>query len=142
MNNVNLIGRLVRDPEINYTASGLKFSMITLAVSSKTQKEHTDFVPIKLWGQEAQALGTYSKKGDLIAIEGSFVSATYNDQNGKQKTQYYVQCNRLQFLAKKQTNTTSNTTSNTTLKNQDIKQVNETQKSTNDDDDFDWNFEI
>ncbi len=74
MNKVVLIGRLTADPELKFTpGSGTAVSRIILAVQRKYKKEgqeEADFVPIVIWGKQAEAIATHQKKGRLIAVSG------------------------------------------------------------------------
>ena len=85
MNIVNITGRLAREPEVKKTQNGKSFMQNTVAV--KRDKENTDWIPVCFWGQSADFLGQYAKKGDLIEVTGRLQTRSY-EQNGQK---IYVQ---------------------------------------------------
>ena len=110
MNNVSLIGRLTRDPELKYIpGSGTAVCNFTLAVDrglSKSKKEElenkgkptADFIRIVSWGKQAENCANYLAKGRKVAVSGSIRTSTSKDDSGK--TNYYTDVNayRVEFL--------------------------------------------
>ena len=89
---VILLGRLAKDPIVNHTQGGQKVARISLAVGrewkDKTtgeKKSETDFHPVVAWGNAADTLERYCKKGKLLLIEGRLHSYNYDDKNGVRK---------------------------------------------------------
>lgn len=75
LNQVNLIGRVTRDPEVKALPSGIQvcsFSLATNRVWSKDgeKKEETDFHNVVAFGKTAETIGRYVKKGQLLFIQG------------------------------------------------------------------------
>lgn len=69
MNNVVLIGRLARDPEIRYTESELAITRFSLAVNRNYPKQRegektADFISIIAFGKTAENIDKFMKKGD------------------------------------------------------------------------------
>lgn len=91
MNKVVLIGRLTADPELRFTpGNGTAVSRITLAIQRKYKKEgqeEADFIPIVIWGKQAEAIATHQKKGRLIAVSGRIQTRNYEAKDG---TKIYV----------------------------------------------------
>lgn len=122
MNKVVLIGRLTKDPELKYTpGTGTAVTTITLAVenyNSKTQEKTADFIPVVLWGKQAENTAQYMLKGNQVAISGRISVRTYDAKDG---TKRYVtevvadMFNGVQFLSKN-----NNSNSNTSVENNDI----------------------
>ena len=122
MNKVILIGRLVKDPELKYTpGTGTAVTTITLAVenyNSKTQEKTADFIPVVLWGKQAENTAQYMLKGNQVAISGRISVRTYDTKDG---TKRYVtevvadMFNGVQFLSKN-----NNSNSNTSIENNDV----------------------
>lgn len=73
LNQVVIVGRLTKDPELKQTESGKKVSTITLAVSRMYKDENgeyqTDFINCVLWEGIAQNTKQYVKSGDLLGIK-------------------------------------------------------------------------
>lgn len=76
MNNVILIGRLTKDPELKYIpGSGTAVSTFTIAVDrdyvKKDGTKETDFIPVEVMGKLAEVCANNLEKGRLIAVQGS-----------------------------------------------------------------------
>ena len=122
MNKVVLIGRLTKDPELKYTpGTGTAVTTITLAVenyNSKTQEKTADFIPVVLWGKQAENTAQYTLKGSQVALSGRISVRTYDAKDG---TKRYVtevvadMFNGVQFLSKN-----NNSNSNNSVENNDV----------------------
>ena len=104
MNVTMLIGRLVKDAELKYTAgSGIAVSKITLAVdnyNSKTGEKGADFIPVVVYGKQAENLAQYTLKGSQIAIEGRIKTGSYDARDGSKRYTTEVIASKVQFLSK------------------------------------------
>lgn len=104
MNVTMLIGRLVKDAELKYTAgSGIAVSKITLAVdnyNSKTGEKGADFIPVVVYGKQAENLAQYTLKGSQIAIEGRIKTGSYDAKDGTKRYTTEVIASKVQFLSK------------------------------------------
>jgi single-strand DNA-binding protein len=88
MNNVSLMGRLTKDPEMRYTpANNTALCKFTLAVDRKFQKQgeekQADFIGITVWGKTAEFCGNYFAKGMRVALTGKIQTRTWDDNDGK-----------------------------------------------------------
>lgn len=94
INKVILIGRLGRDPELKYTASGTPFCRFSIATddvwndkSSGERQEKTEWHSIVAWDRLAEICNQYLTKGKMVYIEGSLQTREWDDQEGnKRKT--------------------------------------------------------
>ena len=111
MNQVVLIGRLTRDPELRFTpGSGKATASFTLAVNREYSKEDkADFIRIVTWGKTAENIAKYIGKGRLIAVKGSMQTRNYEDKNNVTRYITEVVADRVEFLdySKKSTNNES-----------------------------------
>ena len=87
MNRVSLIGRITRDPEVRYSQNGSAFVMFTIAVN-RTQRDANgqtvaDFISVTAFGQQAEFIGRYVKKGFLLAVAGRIQTRNYQGQDGQ-----------------------------------------------------------
>lgn len=108
MSNMNLIilmGRLGKDPELNYTQSGTprcKFSMATSKRRSDGQggyTEKTSWHRVVSWGKQAENAAKYLGKGDLALIEGELTYHSFeDDQTGQRITYAEVNAHRVTFM--------------------------------------------
>lgn len=92
MNSINLVGRLVQDPELKQTNSGKSVCSFTLAVSRPRVKDTTDFINAVAWNQSAEYLANYGRKGNLVAVTGVLTSRKYDDKEGNHRTAFEVVC--------------------------------------------------
>lgn len=102
MNNITIVGRLTRDPEMKYiTGSGTPVAKFTLAVDrdykNKDGTTTTDFIPVEIMGKPAEFVANYVTKGRLVGIEGSMRVDRY-EKDGEQKTFTKVSARRVQAL--------------------------------------------
>ncbi|NMB03616.1 MAG: single-stranded DNA-binding protein [Tissierellia bacterium] len=101
MNQVVLIGRLTRDPELRFVpSSGKAVANFTLAVNRVYSKEkEADFFRIVVWGKQAENVATYLKKGSQCAVSGSIHNNNYTDRDGNMRYSTDIQADRVEFLS-------------------------------------------
>jgi single stranded DNA-binding protein (ssb) len=87
MNRVQLMGRLTRDPEVKYTATGTAVAGFTLAVrrytGANSQKEETDFIDCVVWRVLAENCGNTLQKGQLVQVDGRLQIRSYEAKDGQ-----------------------------------------------------------
>ncbi len=101
-NQVFIIGRLVREPELKMTDSGRKLTNITLAVPrgfKNMQGEYdTDFLDCTLWSGVAENTSEYCKVGDMLGVRGRIQSRTIEDEDGHRSKKTEIIAERVSFL--------------------------------------------
>ena len=89
MNKVVLIGRLTKDPELRFTpGSGAAVTTLTLAVdkyNTKTGQREADFIPVVVWGKQAESTANYMSKGSQVAISGRIQTRSYDAKDGTKR---------------------------------------------------------
>ena len=102
MNNVVLIGRLTKDPELAYGGqnSDIAVCRFTLAVDRPTQDKAADFIRIVVFRKQAENAKQYLAKGRQCAVEGRIQTGRYKDREGKTVYTTDVVANRVEFLTK------------------------------------------
>lgn len=93
MNKVILMGRLTADPELKQTQNGTAVCRFTVAVNRKftdknTGERQADFISCTAWAKTAEFIGKYFTKGQMIALEGSLRTGSYQDKNHSDVTHY------------------------------------------------------
>ena len=87
MNNVILIGRLTKAPELKQTASNTSVFTGTLAVNrtfkNQNGERETDFINIVAWRQSAEIIAQYCGKGSQIGVTGHIQTRNYENQQGQ-----------------------------------------------------------
>lgn len=83
------IGRLTKDPELRFTpGSGASVTKLTVACdkyNTKTQQKEADFIPVVIWGKQAESTANYLTKGSQVAISGKIQTRTYDAKDGTKK---------------------------------------------------------
>ncbi len=104
MNNVCLVGRLTRDPELRTTTSGLSNCRFSIAVDGRTNADgepHTDFINIVVWRVLADNVAKYCKKGSMVGIVGRIATGSYQAQDGSTRYTFDVVADNIRFLTSK-----------------------------------------
>ncbi len=100
-----LTGRLVADPELRHTPNDTAVTSFTIAVnrrfSRNTEERQTDFIDIVAWRTTAEFVCKYFKKGQLISIEGSIQTRSYQDKEGNKRKAFEVIANNVHFVESK-----------------------------------------
>lgn len=106
MNRVCLMGRLTKDPELKQTQNNVSVATFSLAVDRNYQSDkdnkQTDFINIVAWRHTAEFVGKYFTKGQLVAVEGSIQTRSYQDKDGNNRTVFEVVADQVYFAEKKQ----------------------------------------
>lgn len=109
MNNVCLIGRIVKDIELNTTQSGNNNCKFTLAVNRKFKdangEKQADFISCVAWRNQAEFLNNYCSKGNQISIEGRIQTGSYEKDGTKVYTTDVI-VNSVASLEKREDNNT------------------------------------
>ena len=105
INNVTLVGRLTRDPELRYTSSGKAYANFTLAVQ-KT-KDEAEFIDCVAWEKTAENIAEYFRKGNRILIQGRLNVSSY-EQNGEKRKSVKVQAFNFEFIDSKNSGNSQN----------------------------------
>jgi len=102
MNQVVLIGRLTRDPQLRFIpGSGTAVTRFSIAVAREFKKEgqpDADFFNIVVWGKSAESAAQYLVKGRLVAINGNMRNNNYEDKNGVKHYNIEIVASRVEFL--------------------------------------------
>lgn len=102
MNNITLVGRLTRDPELKYFQSGTAKLTFSIAVDrdykTKDGNKITDFIPVEAIGKSAETWSNYLGKGRQVGIQGSMQVDRYTDDSGNNKTFAKVFAKNVEFL--------------------------------------------
>jgi single-strand DNA-binding protein len=103
VNKVILVGRLTRDPEVKNTTTGKAVATFTLAVDrrfkNKDGQKEADFVPIVVWGKQAEIAGQYLSKGSQIGVSGRLQVRSYDAQDGQRRYVTEVVADEINFLS-------------------------------------------
>ena len=116
MNKVFITGRVSKTPETRVTTTGKSVTSFSLAITRKYKNSNgdyeADFISCKAFGKTGEIISQYCQQGDLIGIDGSIRTGSYTDKNGKKQYTTDVMVESVEFLKKKNTQTTANNTVN------------------------------
>lgn len=107
INNVTLVGRLTKDPELRYTANGTGVATFTLAINrnftNQAGEREADFVQCVIWRKPAETLANYARKGTLLGVTGRIQTRSYDNQQGQRVYVTEVVAENFQLLESKAT---------------------------------------
>jgi len=104
LNRVILIGNLTADPEMRYTPGGTARTRFSIAInrqykdSSGQLQEEVTFVPIVVWGSQAENCANYLSKGRSVAVEGRLRIDSFENAEGERRKVVEVVASTVQFL--------------------------------------------
>lgn len=120
LNQVVLVGRLVKTPELRLTENGKKISRITLAVPRNYKNMNgeydTDFLDCTLWTNIAENTSEYCQTGDMLGVKGRIQTRVIQNDDGTKKKKTEIIAERVTFLAQSDSNKNSSSTSNSQTK--------------------------
>ena len=105
LNNAVIMGRLVADPELRTTGSGISVSSFTVAVDRRFNRQgedrQADFIDIIAWRQTAEFVSKYFRKGSMIAVQGYIQTRMYEDKNGNKRKAVEIVADNVSFCGSK-----------------------------------------
>ena len=108
LNNITIMGRLTREPEIRRTQSGTAVASFTIACErdfSNNGEKETDFIDCVAWKNTADFIGKYFTKGNMIAVNGRLTTRRWQDKDGRNRKSVEVLVNNAYFGESKNTQT-------------------------------------
>lgn len=106
-----IMGRLVADPELKKTPSGVSVTKFTVAVDRGYVKEgeerKADFINVVVWRQAAEFVCRYFTKGSMIAIQGAIETGSYEKDGVKHYT-FEIKADNVSFCEGKKSDGQSN----------------------------------
>ena len=105
MNEVHLVGRLTKKPEVRYNANNVAICRFNIAIDRPKAKDkeesETDYPTCVCFNNMAVNLAKYQDKGGLIAVSGRLQTGSYEKEDGTKVYTTEVMANRIQFLSSK-----------------------------------------
>ncbi len=106
VNKVILVGRLGRDPEMRYTASGMPVTNFSVATDEVwggrdggEKQTRTEWHNIVAWSRLAEICGQYLQKGKLVYIEGRLQTREWEDRDGNKRRTTEVVASDMKMLS-------------------------------------------
>ena len=106
LNRITLMGRLVADPDMHTTTSGVSVATVRLAVdrdfkNKQTGEKEADFFNVVAWRNTADFVGKYFTKGRMAVVEGRLQSRNYDDKDGNRRTAVEIVADNFYFADSK-----------------------------------------
>ncbi|MDR0424950.1 MAG: single-stranded DNA-binding protein [Clostridiales Family XIII bacterium] len=101
MNQVILIGRLTRDPEVRYTGDQMAIATFTLAIDRPVRQDRekqADFLRVTVFGRQAEVCEKYLSKGRMAAVQGRLQTGSYKNREGVTVYTTDVVADRVEFI--------------------------------------------
>lgn len=87
INNVVLVGRLTKKPDLKFTTTGTKYTQFSVAVQKKFKNQNgeyeSDFINCLMWFTAAENFIKFTNKGSLVGIEGRIQTRSYEKDGSK-----------------------------------------------------------
>ena len=100
LNHITIMGRMVRDPELRKTQSGVSVCNFTLAVDrdySNGDEKVADFIDCVVWRNTADFVSKYFQKGRMAIVSGSLHMRKWTDNDGKPRTAAEIEADHVYF---------------------------------------------
>lgn len=100
-----IMGRLVADPELRHTASDIAVCSFRVAVdrsfARQGEERQADFIDVVAWRSTAEFVCRYFTKGQMIAVNGSIQTRSYEDRQGNKRTAVEIVADNVSFCGSK-----------------------------------------
>jgi single-strand DNA-binding protein len=127
LNQITIMGRLTREPELRRTGSGVAVASFTIACDrdfGKDDKE-TDFIECVAWRQTGEFVSKYFKKGSMAVVSGRLQIRSWTDKDGNKRKTAEVVADNVYFGDSKNSNSTDNSAGNSPAPAQDFAMLDE-----------------
>lgn len=114
LNTIIIQGRIVRDPELRRTGSGIAVASFTVAVDrdfAQDGKKETDFIDCVAWRQTGEFVSKYFRKGSMIVVKGRLQIRSWTDKDGNKRKTAEVVADNCYFGSTKSDSDSSNNNS-------------------------------
>ncbi len=109
LNKAILAGKMVADPELKQTQSGIPVVSFRIAINRRFQSKNADgqaqnqadFLDIVAWRQQAEFVSRYFRKGSSICVVGSIQTRTWVDQQGQKRYATEIVADEINFVDSK-----------------------------------------
>jgi single-strand DNA-binding protein len=105
INQVTIVGRLTKDPELKMTTEGTPVSQVTVACSRHFRNQNgeieADFIPCTLWRKSAENTVQFCRKGSVVGVTGRLQTRHYDNKEGKRVYVTEVVAEAIRFLSSK-----------------------------------------
>ena len=124
LNQITIMGRLTRDPELRTTTSGVNVAVFTVAVDRDfggrdDGEKQTDFIDCCAWRKTGEFVTKYFQKGRMIVVHGRLQSRKWEDRDGKKRVSWEINADNVYVGDSKRESVTTESTGFTELDDSD-----------------------
>lgn len=101
LNNVTIMGRLVRDPDLRYTQNQTPVASFSLACERDSKDKTADFIDCTAWRHTAEFIHSYMTKGQLIVVTGRIQIRQWTDKDGNKRSAPEINVDNAYFAESK-----------------------------------------
>lgn len=108
INRATIAGHLGQDPEVRYTGAGKAVASLSIATTEKwkdrdsgEKREKTERHRVSVWGQSAEYVGKYAKKGHAVLVEGKIQTRKWQDREGNDRYTTEIVASEVHILTPK-----------------------------------------
>lgn len=101
-NQVVIVGRLTRDPDVAYTKQNTAVAKFSIAVNRGGQTEDVNFFDVVAWDKLADTCSKYLQKGKQVIITGRLQQNRFQDKNGQNRSKVEIIAGNVQFIGGQQ----------------------------------------
>ena len=100
LNKIQIIGRFGKDPEMSFKGQNgdVAVTKVSVAAERKRDKETVDWFNVVAFGQTAEFINQYGKKGRLVYLEGEMRNNRWEDEDGNTRDWWEIAVDDFQFL--------------------------------------------
>ena len=98
MNNICISGNITKDIEVKNTTTGKTVTSFDVAVKRPMAKDTTDFFTVVVWGQSAEYLGKYAKKGSKVVVVGKLTTRKWQDNYGNNRITFEIVADNVELM--------------------------------------------
>ena len=98
MNNICISGNITKDIEVKNTTTGKTVTSFDVAVKRPMTKDTTDFFTVVVWGQSAEYLGKYGRKGSKVVVVGKLTTRKWQDNNGNNRIAFEIVADNVELM--------------------------------------------
>lgn len=103
-NHLTIVGNFTRDPDLKYTSNGKAVCNFDIAVNHSwkdangDKKEEVCFIPVTVWGKQAEVVAEFMKKGRLCLVEGRMIQERWETKDKEKRSRLKLSANHVVFL--------------------------------------------
>lgn len=106
LNQITIMGRLTRDPELRHTASNIPVASFSVAMNrdykdKETGERETDFIDVVAWRGTGEFVSNYLSKGSMVVVNGRLTIRPWEDQDGNKRRSAEIVAENVYFAESK-----------------------------------------